>query len=144
MKDTYRVLGRMEQEAGITTFSDIEGVLAFFGAADEVNLEIEEHYIDSYIYLLKEKGIPFSYTFVHQPVPYSKALREDLWGLRIAGYITDRSIGITNKGKEWVKGRQMIISDFRELLTKIIEYATEFRSYYGKKALLDAIYARVV
>jgi uncharacterized protein YwgA len=140
----YKIRGEKMERGEISTFSDAEGLLAFFEAAHNEQFIVEEQYVDSYIYILKEKGLPFSYSFVFQPMPYSKELREDLLGLRMSGYLTEKSIEITDKGMKWVRGRQAVISEFRDLLEKIVEYIKIFRSYYGRKEILDAVYAWIV
>jgi hypothetical protein len=135
---------KVESEDKTEGFSDAGGLLAFFEVADSEKFPIEDQYVDTYIFFLKVRDIPFSYTFVFQPLPYSKELREDLLGLRMAGYLTEGSIKISDKGKAWVKGRQSIVSEFRDLLEAIIECIKEFRTYYGRKDFLDAVYVRIV
>ena len=68
--------------------TDSERLLAFLEIADNLGVKVEEELLDTYIYLLKVKGIPFNYTFIFQPLPYSKDLRNDLLGLKLAGYIS--------------------------------------------------------
>jgi len=121
--------------------TDPERILAMFEAASNLGVVIEESNIDSYVYLLKVKEIPFKYSFVFHPLPYSAELRRDILGLRMAGYIASASLIITPKGSEFV--RQTILPEFEELLDTIGRYLEEFR-LMDRTGLFEAVYARVV
>jgi len=125
----------------VKELTDPEKLLAIFEVACEREIPIEERYVDSYVYLLKVKGLPFKYSFVFHPLPYSNELRRDLLGLRMAGYLTTESIVITPKGREFV--RQTILPEFRELFDRIREYLAEFR-LLDRRGLFEAVYARIV
>ena len=130
---------QMEVSAKI---SDAEKVLAFFQKASDKGMPVEEEYIDTYIYLLKTEGIHFDYHFIFQPLAYSRELRKDILGLKMADYLAGSSITLTQKGSEYVK-KQTTINYFRELLERIGEIISDFIGF-NRKQLSDAIYARIV
>ena len=122
--------------------SDSEKVLAFIEVANEHDIKFDEQLLDSYIYLLKVNcNIPFGYSFVFHPLPYSNELRQDLMGLKMAGYAVSGSILVTDKGKKWIQYRQTIIPDFKGLIERIGEFVSG--GLLDPKGLADAVYARI-
>jgi uncharacterized protein YwgA len=121
--------------------TDPERLLIMFDAASEKNISLDDELIDSYVYLLKIRDIPFRYSFIFHPLPYSDELRRDIFGLTMAGYLEIGSIKITQKGKDFVTTN--IMPKFKDVYERIKEYLPEFRRY-SRTALFDAVYARIM
>jgi uncharacterized protein YwgA len=126
--------------------SDSEKILGLIVEAELDGITIDEQYLDSYVYLMRERqNIPFGYTFIFHPLPYSDQLREDVVGLKMAGYIISGSIKSTQKGKKYVDDKQAVLSEFKELLEKIKIFLSEFSSskYFDRRSIFNAVYARI-
>lgn len=128
--------------ASIRELADPEKLLAMFEAAQEKGIEIERENIDTYVYLLKARDIPFSYSFVFHPLPHSDELREDVFGLIKAGYLTSsQSIRITSMGISFVQ--EIVLPHLGDMYRRIGEYLVEFIGL-DRYSLSEAVYARIV
>ena len=124
--------------------SDSGKLLMFFDAAQKKEISIDENYVDSYIYLLNAKGIlSFNYHFRFEPLPYSPLLKDDIYGLMRADYLSKGSnIHITSYGSKWVKQvlpkNRNAVGIYENLATCL----SEFREL-GETQLFKAVYATV-
>jgi len=126
----------------IRELADPEKLLAMFEAAQKKGIEIERENIDTYVYLLKARDIPFSYHFVFHPLPHSDELREDIFGLIKAGYLTSsQSIRITSMGISFVQ--EIVLPNLGDMYRRIGEYLVEFIGL-DRYSLSEAVYARIV
>lgn len=119
---------------------DSEKILMMFEAAESIDLKIEDEYVSTYVYLLKQRGLDFSYSFIFHPLPYSDRLDNDLLGLKMAGYLKSGSVIITTKGKNFVES---IKTRFDNVYQEILQNTTTFETL-DRPSLFKAVYAIIV
>lgn len=124
--------------------SDSGKLLMFFDVAQKKEILIDEDYVDSYIYLLNAREIlSFNYHFRFEPFPYSPSLKDDIYGLMRADYLSKGSnIHITSYGSEWVKQVLPENKNAVGIYKNLANCLSEFKQL-GEAQLFKAVYATV-
>jgi hypothetical protein len=121
--------------------SDSGKLLLLFGAADKRKVVIEEDDVDPYAFLLNARGaLPFGYSFRFEPLPFSPALRDDLYMLLQARFVSPASsIAITRTGRAWIEDQAGKVHSLQEVLQRAGEELALYKSW-DRHQLFDAIY----
>jgi len=122
---------------------DAGEVLFTLAAAKEDQLRVEKGLFDTYVFLLRQRGLLyFSYPFRFQPFPVSDLLREDLYNLTQAGFVACLSpITITDRGVGWLKQR-VLWSEVQTDLRKVGDYLAGL-TRCSRHELSIAVYSRL-
>ncbi len=120
--------------------SDPIMVMTMLKEAKGIDLELEYRNVGTYVFLLRSRGVPFSYSFHLYPMPISDNLNEDLTELKRAQFIDYSSpIFLTSEGEKYLD-KWIIPSGMRK---SIRQGLNEFRGH-NPKMLFDAVYESAV
>jgi len=138
-------MGKERKDLSEMGVADSGKVLVMFHAASRDGMDLEEEFVDSYVYLLDhEQILKFAYPFHFTPLPYSPLLRTDLKALVQGEYLSKGSrIYISPLGIKWVEQEISAITNAEDILMTISRRLKVFTAWNWSQ-VFQAVYAKLV
>ena len=138
-------MGKERKDLSEMGVADSGKVLVMFHAASKGGMDLEEEFVDSYVYLLdREQILKFVYPFHFTPLPYSPLLRTDLKALVQGEYLSKGSrIYISPFGIKWVEQEISDITNAEDILMTISRRLKVFTAWNWSQ-VFQAVYAKLV
>lgn len=100
-------------------------ILVLAGETERWHIQIDANNINSLVFILKSQQVPFFYRFTFDPLPYSEELVSDVRTLHGAGYLTNSSIKLLDKGRRWVAENHDSVKPFADAISSALERVGE-------------------